>query len=287
MAYGKKVKVYPLSQPANPLPTVFTDAANVVFDSTIRYDASFFTSLDRIVQNEPWLPRDRAMIDVLRSLGIEKGKPFNPEAKTKAALEAGAREAKAWLETRYDTGLPPFYPDGRWTVPAVPELLAAVQADFNDPNKYPVDARGFTYTFAFIGLKRLGTGQFYLVSLRDKDGNPFDGGKTYRLTVPANPPVEQYWSLTAYDRETHALIRNMPRASRSSQIPEMQKNADGSVDVYLGPAAPVGKEFELGADRSQAWLRTDVPRLCADQSALRKDVEAARRRENELRKRQI
>ena len=102
MAYGKKVKVYPLSQPANPLPTVFTDAANVVFDSTIRYDASFFTSLDRIVQNEPWLPRDQAMIDVLRSLGIEKGKPFNPEAKTKAALEAGAREAKAWLETRYD-----------------------------------------------------------------------------------------------------------------------------------------------------------------------------------------
>ncbi len=134
----------------------------------------------------------------------------------------------------------------------MPELLAAVQADFNDPNKYPVDARGFTYTFAFIGLKRLGTGQFYLVSLRDKDGNPFDGGKTYRLTVPANPPVEQYWSLTAYDRETHALIRNMPRASRSSQIPEMQKNADGSVDVYLGPAAPVGKESN--------WVPTDPKR---------------------------
>ena len=66
VAYGKKVKVYPLSQAANPPPTVFTDAANVLFDSTIRYDASFFTSLDRVVQSEPWLPRDRAMIDVLR-----------------------------------------------------------------------------------------------------------------------------------------------------------------------------------------------------------------------------
>jgi hypothetical protein len=47
--------------------------------------------------------------------------------------------------------------------------------------------------------------------------------------------------VTAYDRVTHALIRNMPRASRSSQIPEMQKNSDGSVNVYFGPAALAGK----------------------------------------------
>ena len=87
-------------------------------------------------------------------------------------------------------------------------------------------------------------------AIRDKDGKAFDGGKTYRLTVPANAPVEQYWSLTAYDRQTHALISNMPRASRSSQIPEMQKNADGSVDVYLGPERRRAR-IELGADRSR------------------------------------
>ena len=69
------------------------------------------------------------------------------------------------------------------------------------------------------GIKRLGVGQMYLISIRDKAGKPFDGGKTYRLTVPPNPPVEQYWSVTAYDRETHALIRGIRRASRSSQIP--------------------------------------------------------------------
>jgi hypothetical protein len=116
VAYGKRAKVYPLSQAANPLPTKFTDAAEVVFDSTIRYDASFFTSLDRIVQTEPWLPRDRAMINPLRSLGIEKGKPFNPDANTKAALETGIREAKAWLEAKYDAGLPPFYANSQRTV---------------------------------------------------------------------------------------------------------------------------------------------------------------------------
>jgi hypothetical protein len=242
VAYGKRTKVYPLSQAANPPATTFTDAADVVFDSTIRYDASFFTSLDRIVQSEPWLPRDRAMIDPLRSIGIEKGKPFNPDARTKRALDAGVREAQAWLEAKYDAGLPPFYEGSRWTVPALPELLAAVQKDFNDPDKYPVDARGLTYSFAYIGIKRLGAGQFYLISIKDKDGNAFDGDKSYRLTVSQNPPVEQYWSATVYDRASHALVRDLPRASRSSQILEMQKNADGSVDVYFGPQAPVGKD---------------------------------------------
>jgi hypothetical protein len=252
VAYGKRVKIYPLSQAANPPATTFTDVADEPFDSTIRYDGSFFASLDRMVQSEPWLSRDRAMIDALRSLGIEKGKPFNPDAKTKAALEAGIREAQAWLEARYDAGFPPFYDGSRWMFPANPEVMEAVKVDFNDPDKYPVDARGLTYSYAYIGLKRLGAGQFYLISIKDKDGNAFDGGKTYRMTVPANAPVQQYWSLTAYDRATHALIRNMPRASRSSQIAEMQKNADGSVDVYFGPSAPAGKEPN--------WVPTDPKR---------------------------
>ena len=30
--------------------------------------------------------------------------------------------------------------------------------------------------------------------------------------------------------------------SRSSQNPDLQKNADGSVDVYFGPKAPAGKQ---------------------------------------------
>jgi hypothetical protein len=60
--------------------------------------------------------------------------------------------------------------------------------------------------------------------------------------VPARAPVTQYWSATVYDRDTHALVRNMQRASQSSQNSQMQKNTDGSVDVYFGPKAPAGKE---------------------------------------------
>ena len=171
----------------HPPATVFTDAKDVTFDSTIRYDASFFEHLDRIVQNEPWLDRDRAMIDQLKSLGIEKGKPFRPGAETKTLLASAAREAGAWLEQKYDAGLPPFFSaTSRWTFPAPAELVKAAQDAFSDPNAYPVDERGLAYSYAFVGIKRLGAGQFYLISIRDKDGQSFDGGKTYRLQVPAD-----------------------------------------------------------------------------------------------------
>ena len=252
IAYGKRAKIYPLSAAANPPATVFTDAKDVDYDSTIRYDLSFFQHLDRIVQSEPWIERDRAMIDQLRSIGIEKGKPFNPDERTKAILTAAIGEAKALLAQRYDAGFPPFFENGHWTMPALPEAVEGQSTTYAQHDNYAVDARGVAYTYAYIAIKRLGTAQFYLISIRDKDGAAYDGGKTYRLTVPANPPIEQYWSVTAYDRETHALIRNINRASRSSQIPEMQKNADGSIDVYFGPRPPAGKESN--------WVPTDPQR---------------------------
>jgi hypothetical protein len=253
VAYGKRVKVYPLAQAANPPATVFTDAKDVIFDSTIHYDASFFEHLNRFVQAEPWLDRDRIMIDQLKSLGIEKGKPFNPGDATTKQLDTAARAAGALLEQEYDAGLPPFFSEtSRWTVPAVPELVKAAANSFSDPNSYPVDARGLSYSYAFVGIKHLGAGQMYLISIRDKDGDSFDGSKSYRLRVPADAPVRQYWSVTAYDRQTHALIRNMPRASRSSQIPELQKNADGSIDIFFGPQAPTGKDSN--------WVPTDPAR---------------------------
>ena len=94
----------------------------------------------------------------------------------------------------------------------------------------------------YFSSKHLGTGQFYLMTIVDKAGKPFDGGSTYRLNVPANAPVSLYWSATAYDRATHALIRNLPWSSRSSLTPGLKKNPDGSAEIYFAPKAPLGKE---------------------------------------------
>jgi hypothetical protein len=252
IAYGKRMKFYPLSAAANPPTSVFTDVQDVDYDSTIRYDASFFQSLNRIVQAEPWIERDRAMIDVLRTIGIEKGKPFAPDAATQKILVAAVAEAKDVLARRYDQGFPPFFPNSHWMLPTAQEAMDGQSSAYADPQRYAVDARALMYTYGYIAIKNVGTAQFYLIALRDKDGKAFDGGKTYRLRVPANAPLEQYWSVTAYDRQTHALIKGMSRASRSSQITDMQKNADGSLDVYFGPKAPAGKDAH--------WVPTDPKR---------------------------
>jgi hypothetical protein len=252
IAYGKRVRVYPLSAADNPPQTVFTDVKNVEYDSTMRYDLTFYRHLDRVVQSEPWIERDRAMIDQLRTIGIEKGKTFDPDAKTQSALQDAIHEAQALLAARYDAGFPTFYAGTHWTVPALTEAMDGQATTYSKPDSYAVDARGVAYTYAFIAIKRPGAGQFYLISIEDRNGDGYQGSSTYRLTVPANVPIQQYWSVTAYDRDTHALIRNVPRASRSSQIPELQKNADGSVDVYFGPSAPAGKESN--------WVPTDPDR---------------------------
>src|SRR5262245_30340544 len=185
-AYAKQVKIYPLAQASNPPATIFTDVKDIPFDSTIRYGESFFVHLDRIVQSEPWFDRDRAMIDQLRAIGIEKGKPFAPTEATRRALAAGVDEAHAWLTAKYDAGLPAFYAGTHWTYPAHPDLIKAAADNFDNPDNYPVDWRGLAYHYAYIGIKRLGAGQFYLINIKDKDGDTYQGAKTYRVHVPAN-----------------------------------------------------------------------------------------------------
>jgi len=243
VAYGKRIQLYPLSQASAPPATTFVDVADVLYDSTIPYDLRFFEALNRVVQAEPWLERDKAMIDQLKSVGIEKGKPFNPDPRTKELLNDAAREAREWLVARYEASLSsPYYEGGHWARPGSRELFEGQATFFAKPDVYPVDIRGVTFSYAYFTPKHVGAGSSYLLAIADADGQLLDGGATYQLTVPADVPVKQYWSATVYDRATHAPIRNARWPSRSSQTPGLQKNADGSVDVYFGPNPPAGKE---------------------------------------------
>jgi hypothetical protein len=249
VAYSKRIKVYPLSQAAHPPTTVFVDASGVLFDSAIPYDLRFFESLNQMVQAEPWLERDKAMIDQLKTIGIERGKPFNPDAKTQQILNEAIREAKVWLDSKYGM-VPPYYDGGHWFFPIGEELHQNIMSSFHTPDSYPVDARGVAYTFAFFSGKHVGEAQYYLMATNDSHGNPLDGKASYRLRVPANVPVTQYWSVTVYNRDTHTFIRNARSVGRSSQTPGLEKNADGSADIFFGPAAPAGKESN--------WVPTDA-----------------------------
>jgi hypothetical protein len=247
--YARRIRVYPLSQASHPVPTVFIDAGKDVYDATIPYDIRFYRLLDTMIQAEPWLDRDKAMIDPLKTIGIERGKAFDPDQRTREILEMAVKDAHTWLEYNYDR-LPPFYEGTHWFFPATEETHQSILQDFRVPDSYPIDNRGTLYMIAFFSAKHIGESQYYLMTTSDKDGHPLDGNVSYRLHVPANVPITQFWSMTVYDRDTHTFIRNARWMDRSSQTPGLRTNADGSVDIYFGPTAPASGEAN--------WVPTDA-----------------------------
>jgi hypothetical protein len=251
--YGKQIKIYPFAQAANPPSTTFIDLLDVNFSNTIPYNIHFFELLNQFVQREPWLTRDNVMIDQLSTIGIEKGKQFQPDGRTKEILSAAITMAHEWLDKKYEKLFTvPFYEGTHWTLPAYPDLVKDLVTNYQLPDIYPVDSRAVSYSIAYFSAKHLGAGQYYLMTPMDKNSQSFDGSKLYSLHLPPDVPVKLYWSVTAYDRQTHALIQGMKYFSRASTSPGLQKNPDGSVDIYFGAKAPTGKESN--------WTHTDPQR---------------------------
>lgn len=240
VAYAKQVRLYPLSAAGDPPETVFVDVAGVLVDAAIPYDRRFFAILDDYVQREPWIERDRVMIDQLRSLGIRKGEPFRPDEATQAIFDRAASEAHEWLDDTYVSLNTPFAPGARWSVPIHPEYLEATTTGFVGPDTYPVDARAIPFHYGFFSARHLGTGQFYLMSIQDSAGAPLRGASTYTLTIPADVPVEGFWSATVYDRTRHTLIRDTPWSSRSSVTPGLLQNPDGTTTLTFAATVPEG-----------------------------------------------
>ena len=252
VAYGKRIKFYPLSQAANPPPTMFVDAIDVVFDSTIPYDLRFFQALDRFVQREPWLERDKVMIDQLKTIGIEKGKPSIPTRRRRRSSTTPRRRRMPGSIRKYQdvSFTTPFNEGTHWALPALPRRARrACMTNFADPDAYPVDGRALAIPWRSSAPSILGTGQFYLMTIVDKDGQPFDGGSTYRLTVPPNAPVKLYWSATVYDRATHALIREYAWSSRSSQYAGTAEKCRRLGGYLLRTEGSGRQGVELGSDK--------------------------------------
>jgi hypothetical protein len=108
LAFPRLIRIYPLSKSAAPPQSTFIDMADTVWDAVARFDDSFYESLARMVSEEPVQPRDAAMMGMLRTLGIDKGKDFRPDEPTRAALKAAALEAHAWFTHGSWTGWSPM-----------------------------------------------------------------------------------------------------------------------------------------------------------------------------------
>lgn len=250
VALIKKIRVYSLAQAANPPATRHIDIYDKLIDGVAKYDASFFDSLNAMIQEEPVETRDIAMMGLLRTLGIGKGQPFKPDAAQRKVLDAAAAEAGEYMLDFTLNSLPLFYGPGNHWRPAVSRSGIQTAFTWQLPGYLDVDARAGAYRVAYTSMKRIGVASFYLLNAHDQEGKRLDGGASYKLTVPANVPVGEFWSVIPHDDYTSAWFKNQPRGNLDSLDTRLRKNSDGSVDVYFGPEAPTGKE--------RNWLPTEI-----------------------------
>jgi hypothetical protein len=180
-------------------------------------------------------------LGMLLPLGIAKGKPFDPDSTTQTVLKAAASEAQAWLLDGIAKVSVTWWPGQHWVLPTAPIGLKTTFL-WELPDFFDVDGRGITLADWFGPVSKLGGSSFYLAAFFDSSGAPLQGKNTYKVHVSANVPVKEFWSITVYNMETSAFFRNSTQLALSSLSKDLQKNPDGSVDVYIGPKPPAGKE---------------------------------------------
>jgi|SRR5688572_2273777 len=171
----------------------------------------------------------------LQSLGIGNDKDFKPSPKMKSILRAALAEAHAGF-IEWTRKIEPYWPGSQWGLHT--HLAAQTHFSFVTPDRFAVDERGGFYFLACAPPRMLGAATFYLSSVKDSRGDALIGGKTYRLHIPPNPPVKQYWAVTVYDLTTAGFIINSPTLCIDSYKPHTERNTDGSVDVYFSSRMP-------------------------------------------------
>ena len=187
------------------------------------------------------------MISMLKSLGIEKGKPFEPNDLQKKAMNEGLKLAYASMQDYFTTPgkacVTLWEGKSDWQAWRFEKGQPEAGFPYETDESVLVDARAGSYFFLTYLPKYLGGGTFYLTGLRDRDGAFLNGTDTYKLNVPAYVPAKDFWSVIAYSMKTKGFIQDAERAGLSSRVAEtMQKSSDGSYDVYFAPTAPEGME---------------------------------------------
>lgn len=246
--YAKGVKVYYLEEADNPPPTNYLDATDIAYDCLPYYDETYFQDINDFVQQNPVRPQDKVMISLLKDLGIEKGKGFNPTPVQEKAIAEGLALAYNHMQNYFTTegkGCIPLWPGkSQWQIWNFAQGQPQAGFPYETDDFVYVDERsGGSYFWITYLPKNLGGGTFYLTGLRDAQGDLLNGVDTYKLNVPANTPAKDFWSVIVYSMKTKGFVRNAERVGLATpNTRDMIVNKDGSWDVYFAPVAPEGKE---------------------------------------------
>ncbi len=251
--YAKKnYRAYPLRLSANPPAMNFVDLSGKYVNTVHSNDFSFYNEVNKVIQEEPLEAVNPEVRGLLASIGIQKGKPFEPDARMKRILADAAAVGNATaraieFKTRDKDSY--FYPNSQWKT-----LFIGNDYLFSPGGVLNPDARTLYFYFATgsspaWSTKMVGQLSQYISTEHDATGKYLDGSKNYRLHLPGNIPAKRFWSLVVYDPQTRSLLQTDQQApSISSLRKDIVVNPDSSVDVWFGPKAPAGKDSN--------WIQT-------------------------------
>lgn len=251
-ALTKQIKIYPLSKAKNPPKMKFVDLYGKLLEMTPVMDGSIYKHIHEMITEEVVLDRDLSMMGLLARIGIKKGEVFKPDAELQATFDKAGPEALEYMIDQYHRVLNPFIYKGKKWSALVPNGSRETDWSFEYPSYYDYHARGSVFYAIITSVKNYGSATYYLDIAETADGKWLEGSKNYKLVMPAKVPVRDFWAVTTYDLESASYLRNIEKSSIDSNMKDVKKNADGSVDIYFGPKAPKGKESN--------WLQTDPER---------------------------
>ena len=245
-------KLYPLGKTASESKVTYHDMSMKYLNTIHASDVSFFDHINEIVQYEPNAAQDPEILGLLASIGIEKGKPFKPDARMQKILADAAKVGSAASRVVLYRSRDPealVYPNSGWEHPWIGN-----SSTFERDGVRLLDARTRFHMYA-TGITpamvnpQVGKGTQYIAGMRDSEGRPFDGGKTYKVHLPPNVPAKQFWAFTVYNVQTRSMLQTDQRFPEiTSADKSVEQNADGSYDVYFGPTPPKGNE--------RNWIQT-------------------------------
>jgi len=247
VALMKQTKVYPLDKASSPPPMEIMNGSGKQIDTLFPDNFRFFELLAMLVHEEPlesFGPLERSQ---MQSIGIEKGKPFEPDAKSKALLEQAARLGGAIARANTYAPTATYYPDRKWQ-----GIAPGMTYTFTRDGAPQIDTRNNVYYMAAGNSpammdKNVGQGSQYLWTYRDSEGEYLDGGKTYRLHVAPGIPIKNFWSVVVYDSLSRSELQGGQPLPSVSSYTKPVVNADGSIDILFSPDAP---------KQASNWIKT-------------------------------
>jgi hypothetical protein len=116
-AAKKLIKVYPLGETADAADMKFVNTSGRFHNTIHANDTHFYEEVQAVIDEEPAAAFSPEILGLLAAIGIEKGRPFSPDARMRGILEEAAAVANATaraISFRTRDSRAYYYKDSAW-----------------------------------------------------------------------------------------------------------------------------------------------------------------------------